>query len=601
MSKKILALITSLMTLVVLCGSPAVAFAYDGSSIKKEETVYVVTDSEGNTDDVIVSDHLINQNQVKNISDETTLSDIENVKGDEEFKQSGDSLEWAADGNDIYYQGKTDQEVPVKMDISYKLDGKAISGEELQGKSGEVEVLIKYENNGRYNGETVPFIVLTGLIVTDDSFTNIKIDHGKVIDDGDKQVAVGFAAPGLAQSLDIGENQLGFGDSVKITGTAKKFAVEDMMTIVTSSVFEDVDTGKFGDLNYDDQIKQLNSGSQKLVEGSKLLYDGIDQINENKEALADAVNKLDQGANGLSQSIGQLKNAAHVNSVYLQMTSQLVGAVPQIQAQVNAIADQIDDLSEPDAVGVDEIQGIDNATDTSMISDDISKLKELKENAPDEDKEAYDKIIGDLEKISSDEDQIIDSVNNQISDANAEIQSSAQKVNSQINVLEGTKASLMEISSDAEKLGAIKGFIEDGTTVSGVQLPSWYQMGTVLESSFNSSEIDPQTYQPKDGPLVLGAKDLANGMDQLEGKTTPLVNGIGELDSGAYQVSEGMEQLYNQGIKKIVDLYNKDLKGVVNGLNSVMDAGKGYKSFTKLPSNMDGSVKFIYKTKISEQ
>ena len=89
-SRKIISLVTAVFTMAVMCGLPAFAFAAD-TGVTKEETVYVVTDSTGTQQDVIVSDHLVNKGKVKTISDETTLSDIENVKGEEKFKQNGDS------------------------------------------------------------------------------------------------------------------------------------------------------------------------------------------------------------------------------------------------------------------------------------------------------------------------------------------------------------------------------------------------------------------------------------------------------------------------------------------------------------------------------
>ena len=221
---RILALLTAVLTMTVMC-LPASAFAANG--VTKDETVYVVTDSSGTQQDVIVSDHLINKGKVKTIEDKTNLKDIENVKGEETFKQDGESLTWDAEGNGIYYQGRSEDEIPVAMDIVYRLNDKVVTGSELQGQSGKVEIKINYTNDAEFEGTTVPFVVMTGMVITDDSFKNIKVTKGKVIDDGDKLMVVGMAAPGLAQTLDIGESDLGIGSSVTITGDADKFAVEE--------------------------------------------------------------------------------------------------------------------------------------------------------------------------------------------------------------------------------------------------------------------------------------------------------------------------------------------------------------------------------------
>lgn len=539
MSKKLLALITSIMTLVVLCGAPAVAFASGNNVIKKEETVYVVTDSNGAQNDVIVSDHLYNEKQVKSISDETTLSDIENVKGDETFKQNGDKLEWAAKGNDIYYQGKTDAEVPVEMSVTYTLDGQSITGPELQGKSGDVSINISYTNNGKYEGKTVPFIVLTGLIVNDTSFTNIKVDHGKIVDDGDKQVVVGMAAPGLAQTLDVAEADLGFGDSVKITGKANKFNVEDMMTIATNSVFEDVDADL--DLDFDDQIKQLDNGAKKLVSGSNQLYNGLEQLNSKAPALKKGTSDLNSGAQTIAKAVNGLKTI-----YYDGIEAKGLPALVKVLDGFNSIA-----------AAAQPLQPFDDIS-SSTFSSDISQLESIYSNLPDgQEKTDLGNVITDLKSVSS------------------SISTDANKVQVNNQIINGFNGSITTLKTTA---GAIP-----------------YEKAA-MDEAFGKYEKGGKT----GSATAEGAATLAKGMADLDANAGTLVKGVNDLDNGAEQISEGMEKLYKQGIKKIVDLYNNDLKGLTNGLDNVMDAGKGYKTFTKLPGNMDGNVKFIYKTTINK-
>lgn len=554
MSKRILALTITLMTLVVLCGAPAVAFAYDGSVIKKEETVYVITDSHGNQDDVIVSDQLCNEQKLKTISDETTLSDIENVKGDEKFKQKGNKLEWAANGKDIFYQGKTDKEVPVSVNVTYTLDGQSITGPELQGKSGDVVINVKFINNGTYEGKTIPFIVLTGLIVTDESFTDIKIDHGRILDDGDKQIVAGIAAPGLAQTLDIAEAELGFGDSIRISGKANKFAVEDMMTIVTNSIFEDVDADQFGDLDYDDQINQLDKGAKQLVEGSSDLYDGLNQLNEKAPKLKEGTNKLDQGSKKL---------------------------VAGIKQALSGVISKLDDMSEVNTKVKTGIEGIDiNNQSLGTISSNLSGS--VNANC---DSAMVQAILSNVSGLSDDQKAVLE-----------------KALTTQLTV-NATAGGVSLVNNNIDAL------INGGTVLD----PSGKTVQT-LESGIKDGEDGEAQYiagikqnlkEQKDNPgnpetLVGGASQLAEGMSQLNSQTDSLVDGAEQLSDGSKQLSKGMKKLYNEGIKKIVDLYNDELKSTVNGLESMMDAGKGYKTFTKLPSNMDGNVKFIYKTTISK-
>ena len=155
---------------------------------EKEETVYIVAAPNGSAKNVIVSEWLKNEGKSSSITDASDLREIQNVKGDETFTQSGEELTWQAEGKDIYYQGTTDRELPVTERVSYYLDGKKMAPEEMAGKSGQVKIRFDYENHERttqvIDGEKhevyVPFTVLTGMVLPED-FTNVKVTNGRVI------------------------------------------------------------------------------------------------------------------------------------------------------------------------------------------------------------------------------------------------------------------------------------------------------------------------------------------------------------------------------------------------------------------------------------
>ena len=177
----------------------------------KSETVYVLSDADGAPHEVIVSDWLRNKDGAAQLKDESGLKDIKNVSGYETFEQSGDSLVWQADGSDIHYQGTTDRPLPVDVKVSYKLDGKPISPEELAGKSGRVTIRFDYENkekrtitvDGAQEQVSVPFAMMSGMILPEDTFTNIEVKNGKVISEGKNSIVIGMAVPGLRESLNI--------------------------------------------------------------------------------------------------------------------------------------------------------------------------------------------------------------------------------------------------------------------------------------------------------------------------------------------------------------------------------------------------------------
>lgn len=641
---RITAVTTAILTMTAMC-LPAAAFA-SSSGVTKEETVYVVTDSSGTQQDVIVSDHLINKDKIKTISDETNLSDVENVKGEETFKQDGDALTWDAEGNGIYYQGKSSDEIPVSMDVVYRLDDKVVSGSELQGKSGKVEIKINYENDAEYEGTTVPFVVMTGLIVTDDSFKNIKISKGKVIDDGEKLLVVGMAAPGLAQTLGIGESDLGIGSSVTITGDAEEFAVEDMMTIVTNSVFEDVDTDKFGDLDYDDEIAQLDKGAKALVEGSEDLYEGLNKLDKNMPAMTKGITQLDNGAiqlrgtlkskmNQIGTAVGQLHDGTgDILSGMKEMkkgldegegTAQNPGAInaldqvaqgleqgasdtkvsaetmdAAINGEYNSLNALNGGLRTAAGEGEEPIEDANNALGSlNSAVKDAGGIEAFTDGMTPEQKQ----IVTGYYNLANDENTIAnreyDSIKTFSSGAEALYEglntvpaSMSQSATSLKTAAQSVSAVENGLKTMSSKLGAYdKNAKKQETMIGGM---------TVIDSSLQQMQSQIDDSVSKSGLLTKAMNKLVNGTGQLKKGSKDMSDGVDKLDNGSKKLSKGMSELYEQGIKKIVDLYQDDLKGTLDSVDSMMDAGKGYKTFTRLPSGMDGNVKFIYKTDMTD-
>ena len=364
--KKMLTLTTAVLVGFAMTCAPT----FGATKNVKEETVYVITDGSGAATETIVSDHLKNNTNAKTMLDESNLTDIENVKGDEKFSKDGNTLTWEAQGNDIYYQGYTDKSAPVSLDVTYYLNGTKVTGEKLQGKSGDVKIVIKYNNNTDVNGKKVPFVVMTGMIADNDTFKNVDVDNGKVINNGNKSVIVGMAVPGLKEGLDIDSDEISLGDKVTITGTADKFDCEDMMTIVTNSLYDDIDTDELDDMDLDDDIKALDKASKKLVEGTQELYDGIDYMYSQSGDLEDGVGALADGAKQVKKGTGQIsgntgKLASGANSL-ASGTRELRNGVITARTGAESIAE-----------GLAKVQaGIDGTDDSTGLADGSDTLVE---------------------------------------------------------------------------------------------------------------------------------------------------------------------------------------------------------------------------------
>lgn len=298
----------------------------------KEETVYFITDASGNVDKTIVSDHLYNRDGKDTIEDVSSLSDIENVKGDEEFTQDGDKLQWKADGNDIYYQGTTNAEAPVSQKVTYYLDGKEIAPEELAGKSGKVTIHFDYTNNTSctetVNGEkvtvSVPFAAITGLVL-DDSFSNIEVTNGDVKENNGSNIVLGYALPGLSDSLDVEDSD--FTDDVtipdyfEVTADVEDFSLSTAMTFVVNAAnYVGVDGASLDSV--DDLLDELSDATEQLQDGSAELADGADTLADGAKTLKDGMSTLKTGLASYTDGANQINTGLNtLNSSVPSLTS----------------------------------------------------------------------------------------------------------------------------------------------------------------------------------------------------------------------------------------------------------------------------------------
>lgn len=305
------------------------------SSVSKEETVYVNADASGNPQEITVSNWLKNAGSESNVEDQSDLTNIKNVKGDETFSENGDSLTWNTDGSDIYYQGQSNKDLPVSVKFTYLLDGQEMQPQDLVGKSGHLQIKIQYTNNEKKSAkvdgknETIysPFVMLTAMILPDDTFSNVTIDNGKVISDGSRNIVVGVGMPGLKDSLKLDTIDLSadddknsedktldidIPDSVSIEADVTDFSMSSSLTVALSDLLKDID---FDDDSALDDIKDalddLTDAATQLVDGTSDLYDGVEELDEKYGEFDDGVKELRDGTHDLSDGVGDLTDGVN--------------------------------------------------------------------------------------------------------------------------------------------------------------------------------------------------------------------------------------------------------------------------------------------------
>lgn len=287
--------------------------------ISKDETVYVMTGADGSVKKIIVSDWLKNELGSASVADKSDLSDIENVKGDESYTINGDNMTvWDAQGNDIYYQGNIQKELPVGLSVRYYLDGKSVSPEELKGKSGKVTIRFDYENrqyetvqiNGVNQRIYVPFAMLTGMILDNDTFQNVQITNGKLVNDGDRTVVVGLAFPGLQENLNLSRDDLSIPDSVEITADVTNFSLGMTVTLACNDLFSQLGDVDLTSLDSTSALDQLTGAMDQLLSGSSSLYEGLSTLLDKSGEMVSGVEELAQGAAAIKSGANSVDDGA---------------------------------------------------------------------------------------------------------------------------------------------------------------------------------------------------------------------------------------------------------------------------------------------------
>lgn len=328
----------------------------DTQDVYKEETVYVNADATGNSDEVTVSDWLKNSGSVSgNLTDESILKEIKNVKGDETFTENGDQLTWNTAGEDIYYQGTTDKELPVSVKLTYFLDGKEVKPDELKEKSGHLKIQVQYTNNekktvtvdGKEEEVYTPFVMMTGMILPNETFSNVTIDNGKVISDGSRNIVVGFGIPGLKDSLDLDEETTKEAEDKGVTipenfemeADVTDFTMSSTFTVALTDLLDDMDMDNIIDVDsLKDSLNELEDAALELVSGSGTLADGASTLADGVSSYTAGADELNAGIQKYLGSNGELNGSV---TEYVNGVGKVVKGVKDYTSGTNALANGV--------------------------------------------------------------------------------------------------------------------------------------------------------------------------------------------------------------------------------------------------------------------
>lgn len=581
----------------------------------KDESVYVNADASGKVKKTTVTEWLKNTEK-GSVDDETVLEDVENVKGNEKYKEgSDDSIVWESKGKDIYYQGTTDEELPVNMSITYKLDGKEISPKDLAGKSGKLEMTINYENKSKQNVDVdgqqtemyTPFTLATAMMLPTDEYTNVTIDNGKIVSDGDKNIVVGVAFPGLSEDLGLDSSNLDVDipSSVTITADVTDVSVGATYTMASANLLDSIgldDVDSFDDL--DDSINKLEDATNQLVDGSKELAEGTNTLNGKSGELISGVDKLADGvtaytdgvagvadgANAINSNMALVKNGV---SAAVEGTGKLATGVSGVQSGLNTVASGINTAIDNLNKSGENIKGLANQTALTdkekqqIVSNVSAGLDQA--GLSKEQKDAVDTAIASAVNAASDE------TNKKVAYAANEYSEGMSGAASQLSAASSALTTVDPANPTATVAGgvaAVSAGIDELQTKLGTGTADQPGLTTGVEA------LASGVSQLADGANELNQKSstLKSGMSTLKNGGEQLVSGVGVLASGADTLASGISEYKTEAIDKLADAFGGDIGKVTSRINAMKELGEDYKSYAGIKDGMNGSTKFIIET-----
>ena len=689
----------------------------DEAEIFKDETVYVMAKADGTVDKIIVSDWIKNNKGADTIRDLSTVGDIENVKTDASFTLDSDNMRvWEANGEDLYLKGTGKQPLPVDLTVTYSLDGKVISPEALSGKSGKVTIRFDYTNNayetvkidGKDERIYVPFLMMSGMILDGEKFSNVTVTNGKVISDGDRTMLAGIAFPGLQHDLGLTRDEIDIPSYFEVNADVKDFELGATVTIAANPLTKDIDPDELDSL--DDlkaSMNTLESAMTALIDGSSQLYTGLDTLLEKSGTLSEGVDALYAGAEQLSDGAAQVDDGAKELSKgadtlsdgtitldlgaldlssglktldsnsgalntgsdmtftsilataqkslkeagldipnltpenYTTVLNTLIDSLSEekVKAQAEATAKEkvtaaVEANRETVTAGVTEAvrQNVQAEVESGVRAQVTAKVIETLGYTVDEynsavaagmvDEAVQAQVNGAIEaQMNSDEvSATITSLVDQNMQSEAIQSTIAQKTEEQIQslidenmqseeVLNGIAEALAKAKAGRESIIALKAQLDSYNTFNkglktytdGVGSASagadQLHSGTT-QIKLGSSALKDGASALKDGTEQLsdGADTLKDGVLTLKNGVPALIDGVSQLRDGSMQLSDGLQQFSDEGISKITSLLKNDVGNIVERLKATVKVAQNYKSYSGLTDQMDGEVKFIYKT-----
>lgn len=606
-------------------------------ALRRDETVYVIANTDGSVRQIIVSDWIQNGLAAAQVEERSELSQVEAVKGSATYTLGQDNARvWDAQGQDLYYQGSIEKALPVDMTVTYQMDGQTVTPGQIAGKSGHVTIRFDYENrqyemveiDGTEEKIYVPFAMLTGLLLDSDRFTNVTVSNGKLFCDGSHTAVVGVAFPGLQEDLAMEKDRLDIPDYVEIEADVKDFSLATAVTVASSGLFDQLDDETLGKLELGeltDGIGRMTDAMDQLMDGSSQLYDGLCTLLDSSQQLIDGVDRLRQGLNELTAHNSQLNGGAKqvFESLIAAANSQLQTSgltVPELTVDnysqvLESLLQQLDGASayaesearkKIEAAVAAQQEQVSAAVEQAVEQQVAAQVEQAVEqqvwqqvlSAAGLTEETYDAGTAAGAIPQKQQEQLQAALKAQMASETIKgliSQTKAAKMESdEIRALIGQKteqtmAELVEENLQSEEVQS--------------QIRSAAEQASAGAQSIRSLKAQLDSYQSFYQGLLAytaGVAQARDGAAQLQSSLPTLTDGVTRLRDGSMELSDGLRQFREEGIQKLADALGGDLGQLSSRLKAIREAAQNYRSFSGDAEDMPSQVRFIYRMEAIE-
>lgn len=620
---------------VPLC-TPIYADEQNENPTEKKETVYTLLDGDGTVSKTIVSSWLHDEDGLRNIQEILDLSNVENVESNVEPKVNGNLYTWNTEDTDIYYQGDCHKKLPVNFEIKYYLEGKEITADKLQGKTGHLSIKINMKPNV---SQTVmiqnqpvtihpSFLCAAGMILDNETVKNVEGNNGRVINDGSHEAYVFASVPGLKQTLDeMGlhtlTDKLSLVEETSIEADVENFSLDSFFIGMSNEIpFENL----FESSSVTSGIQSLMSAGDQLLNGSKALQEGIHLMNQESQPLTSAypqIENLAQSSALMHEGTTSLYNALNEYTSGVEAidkgnkqlysvpkgikdagdgTQNLHIGAQKLQSGIEQINSKISSL---DPETIDEISNIilnskqqldqmgktiqkDSAIMTEMsnsidlINNSMESLNQVKTefvNAVQE----YNKVIETNNEKVSQNNQIIDSYRNQMQRANDALNQAAQTTNEK---LDETIAALQQVQQSTEDETLRAKLQEQIETIESEKI----EASTLTVDYSNLSSLEPIDSQP----LELSLKTLSDSISKMNDILAESNKVLPQLENDIIQSKETLNTL-DAYLNTVVNRLPEDPESIISTLQqSVKQLEAGSKSLSQGCEQLDQGLNVLY-------